>query len=548
MERDPTMSNPFEVREIDGKRYSVVPPNASRMVRGMGRLSYEFEQAIADLVDNSIAAHATKVEISIEQRVGGKVYVHVADNGIGIRADDLSSAIQYGAADREDDSSLGVYGFGLKTACQSFTSAFSVVSKVKGESDTNMIVFDESVIDHHNDFLFLLDKAPAKFQKTLSDLSGDESGTLIVTENADRLLTSENAKDDKKMQSYLSGGTKGKIHKTKQHLRRTFQRFLDHEDVRAKNVDIYVNEEKISPWDPFCLKEGNFLESEWLSDVLRTRSGKEGHVAMRGYIIPSQIEFKDQELYKDAEIGPNTHGVYVYRENRLIARATYFGLFKPDTHMANLRVEFSYEGSLDELFHTALQKGAMVLGDLEDFVRDFLTPLIRETNNRSRGNARRKDTKDLHGLSQKRIAAAENRVEHAKVEAIDSKSARVFSKYGEVILPIASRNDDSEALPINPVESIDDGHLWAMRLQNGKQVVELNKGHDFYSKVYLPNKDNPIAIQGLDIVLWSLAITEANCTIPEYKKQFREFRFEVSRTLRELVESLPEPKYEDYAD
>lgn len=542
------MSNSFEIREIDGKKYSVVPPSAGRMVRGMGRLSYDFEQSIADLVDNSIAARATKVDILIEQRIGGKVYVHVADNGIGIRADDLSSAIQYGAADREDDSSLGIYGFGLKTACQSFTSTFSVVSKVKGESETNMIVFDENVINQYNDFIFLLDVALPKFKKTLSDISNDESGTLIVTENADRLLTSENAKDDKKMKNYLSGKGKGKIYKTEQHLRRTFQRFLDHEDTRAQNVDIYVNDAKISPWDPFCLKGGNFLESELLSPALRTISGKEGHIVMRGYIIPSKVEFEDQELYEDAEIGPNTHGVYVYRENRLITGATYFELFRRDTHMANLRVEFSYEGSLDELFHTALQKGSIVLGDLEDAVRDFLTPLIRETNNRSRGNAKRKDTRDLHGLSQKRIAAVESRVPHADVEAIDSKTARVVSKYGEVILPIPSINDDSEALAINPVESIDDGHLWAMRLQNGKQVVELNKGHDFYTKVYLPNKDYPIAMQGLDIVLWSLAITEANCTIPEYKRQFREFRFEVSRALRELVESLPEPKYEDYAD
>lgn len=266
---------------------------------------------------------------------------------------------------------------------------------------------------------------------------------------------------------------------------------------------------------------------------------------MNAYILPSQVEFKDQVLYKDAEVGPSTHGVYVYRENRLIDQATYFGLFKKDTHMANLRVEFSYEGALDELFQTALQKGSMVLGDLEDAVRDFLTPLIRETNLRSRGNARKKDTSGIHDLSQKRIASAENRVNHAVVEAIDEKNARVVSKYGEVILPIHSINDGTEALPINPVESINDGHLWQMRLQNGKQVVELNKGHEFYSKVYLPNKGNSIAVQGLDIILWSLAITEANCTIPEYKKQFREFRFEVSRTLRELVESLPEPKYDD---
>jgi hypothetical protein len=539
------MSYKFEEVTLEGKKYFKVPPNAPRMVRGMGRLSYEFEQAIADLVDNSIAANATVVEIVIDQRIGGKIYVHVADNGHGIREENLPGAIQYGAADREDDSSLGVYGFGLKTACQSFTSSFSVISKTVDENNFNMISFDESVIDKYNDFLFAAEGAPKKFEKQMIELTNDISGTLIVTENADRVITSENARDEKITQNFLFAPSKGKVPKTKRHLRKTFQRFLDENDTRVQNVKIFVNEEELNPWDPFCKEEGDFITAEWVSPILKTRSGKEGRVIMRGYILPTQVEFKNQELYKDAEVGPNTHGVYVYRENRLIDQATYFGLFKKDTHMANLRVEFSYEGALDELFQTALQKGSMVLGDLEDVVRDFLTPLIRETNLRSRGNMRKKDTRGIHDLSQKRIAAAENRVNHALVEAIDDKTARVVSKYGEVILPIHSINDGSEALPMNPVESINDGLLWQMRLQNGKQVVELNKGHEFYSKVYLPNKSNSIAVQGLDIILWSLAITEANCTIPEYKKQFREFRFEVSRTLRELVESLPEPTYDD---
>jgi hypothetical protein len=539
------MSSKFEEVTFEGKKYYKVPPNASRMVRGMGRLSYEFEQAIADLVDNSIAASATVVEIVIDQRIGGKIYIHVADNGTGILEESLPGAIQYGAADRQDDSSLGVYGFGLKTACQSFTSSFSVISKTSDENTLSMISFDEAIINKHNDFLFAVDVAPKKYQNELTKLTKGVSGTLIVTENADRVITSDSGSDEKRTQAFLFAPSKGKVPKTKQHLRKTFQRFLDQNDSRVPNVKIYVNEEEIFPWDPFCKKEGNFLEGEWISPVLKTRSGKEGRVIMNGYILPSQVEFKDQALYKDAEVGPNTHGVYVYRENRLIDQATYFGLFKKDTHMANLRVEFSYEGSLDELFHTALQKGSMVLGDLEEVVRDFISPLIREANHRSRGNARKKDTKDIHDLSQKRISAGENRVNHAIVEAIDDKNARVVSKYGEVILPIQSINDGTEALPINPVESINDGHLWQMRLQNGRQVVELNKGHEFYSKVYLPNRGNSIAVQGLDIILWSLAITEANCTIPDYKKQFREFRFEVSRTLRELVESLPEPKYDE---
>jgi hypothetical protein len=535
----------FESVVIEGQRYLRVPPNPTRMVMGMSRLSYEFDQAIADLVDNSIAAGASKVDIQIEQRLGGNVYVHVADNGIGITEDELPRAIQYGAPDRNDASSLGVYGFGLKTACQSFTSKFSVVSRATGHTTVNMLTFDESVIRTHDDFLFPISEASAKFASTLEEVAAQGSGTLIVIENADRILTSADSGNPRKMQAFLSAPNKGKIPRTMRHLRKTFQRFLDADDTRVPTVKISLNGEDLLPWDPFCSMEGNFLEHEWLSPELKTKSGKSGHVVMRGYILPTQVEFNDKELYKDAEVSPSTHGVYVYRENRLIEQATYFNLFKKDTHMANLRVEFSYEGGLDELFQTALQKGSMNLGDLEDAVRDFLTPLIRETNQRSRGNARKKDTSDIHGLSQKRISSAENRVSHADITAIDSNLAEVTSKYGKVILPIPSQISPDEPLPINPVESINDGNLWQMRLQNGKQVVELNKGHDFYSKVYLPNRTNTLAIQGLDIILWSLAITEANCTIPEYKKQFREFRFEVSRTLRELVETLPESSYDE---
>ena len=408
-----------------------------------------------------------------------------------------------------------------------------------------MISFDEQVIHEHNEFLFAAEQAPKKYSMILNELCGMGTGTLVVTEDANRLITTKEARDDRKLRDVLFRSGKGKVDKTRKHLRKTFQRFIDPEDDRVPTVEIFVNEERIDPWDPFCSKEGNFLESEWISPPLMTVTGKSGTVVLRGYILPSQVEFENQDLYRDAEVGPSTHGVYVYRENRLIEQATYFGLFKRDTHMANLRVEFSYEGALDEMFHTALQKESMVLGDLEEKVREFLAPLIRETDNRSRGNARKKNTRGLHDLSQKRISAAEDRVHHALVESIDEKFAKVYSKYGEVTLPIPSINDGQETFPINPVESINDGQLWQMRLQNGRQVVELNKGHDFYIKVYLANKNNPIAIQGLDMVLWSLAITEANCTIPEYQKQFREFRFEVSRTLRELVESLPEPKVDE---
>lgn len=535
------MAEQFEHRTKNGKEYVVVPPAPSRTVRALGRLSYDFQRALADLIDNSIAAHASNIEVVVDQRIGGKVYVHVLDDGDGIVKAKLPSAIQYGAEDRNDAKSLGVYGFGLKTSCQSFTSKFALASKAKGSSATNMIVFDEDLINQENDFLFEIAEAPKKYESLVGEFG--PHGTLVVTENADRFFTSEKGElDDKKAKKYIDS----KVATTKDHLRKVFQRFLDFTDTRAPNVKISVNGEELTPWDPFCLAEkGVVVEAEKHFRGLRTKAGKTGDVIMRGYILPSKVEFENKELYEDAQIGPSTHGVYVYRENRLIRMATYFDLFKHETHLSALRVEFSYDGELDELFHTSLQKGGMTLSDLEEAVHDFLRPLVREADARSRGAQKRKDTRDFHDSSQKRIAAAENRVAHATITPIDSKTATVESKYGSVVLPIASVNDEKEPLPINPVESIDDGQLWQMRLHNGKQVVELNKGHDFYSKVYFPNKSNSVAIQGLDMVFWSLAITEANCTIPEYQRQFKEFRYEVSRTLREIVESMPEQKLDE---
>ena len=540
------MAKQFQTVVKDGNSFVQVPPDASRTVRAMGRLSYNFEKAIADLIDNSIAARATTVSVLIEQRVGGKVYVHVLDNGQGISLDNLPGAMQYGADDRRDDKSLGIYGFGLKTACQSFTEKFVVVSRTAGSDDVNMITFDETVINRYNDYLFSVGVALPKYTSILAKLIGSESGTLVATEDAGRFFpTEKGAEDDKKAQKFIAS----RVKTVQSHLRKVFQRFLDIHDTRASNVAIEVNDEWLSPWDPFCLKEnGVRLEGEKSLSGLRTKSGKTGDVTLRGYILPSKVEFGDQELYKDADIGPNTHGVYVYRENRLLEQATYFDLYKRETHVSNLRVEFSFDGTLDELFHPGLQKGSMILGDLTDCVRDFLRPLLREADLQSRSNSRKRDTRGIHDLSQRTISATENLIPHAEVTAIDSKTATVVSKYGKVILPIPSTIDSVEAIPINPVDSIDDGHLWQMRLHNGRQVIALNKGHEFYTRVYIPNKDNSIAIRGLDMVFWALAITEANCTIPDYQRQFREFRFEASRALRDLAERLPEPRSDDSAD
>ena len=76
------------------KRIAVIP-SASRLVRSLRDLGYEFPQAVADLVDNSIAAEAGR--ISIELRFEGPdSWLRIIDDGMwlasqGGYAPDLSA-------------------------------------------------------------------------------------------------------------------------------------------------------------------------------------------------------------------------------------------------------------------------------------------------------------------------------------------------------------------------------------------------------------------------------------------------------------------------
>lgn len=538
--REKMAENEFEIVVIDGKEHVIVPPNPSGLTRGLGRLPYKFEEAISELIDNSITALATRIEIEIDMQIGGKVYIHVLDNGTGISRENLPYAIQYGSNLRKPGPSLSVYGFGMKSASQSFTSSFSLVSRIPDDVLASMITFNQELIESKNQMLHPIEGAPKRYEKLLDRISGEGSATLLVVEDANHFFPSDsNSLDEKKNKKYVDK----KIKSTIEHLRKTYQRFIDPSDHRAPNVEIFVNDEKVVPWDPFCAREGIEPQKE-ISRVLRTVKGATGTLTLRGFILPPKEDFSSEESYREADIGPNTHGFYVYRENRLITDADYFDLVRRDTHMSSLRIEMSYEASIDDLFKPALNKTKAFLGDLEDEIMEFLQPLLREADAQSRGRRRAVDTSGIHDPSQKKIKSIEGKIEQANMDPIDANNAMVTTHYGKVELPISSVQISGEQIFVDAVEQLLDGIMWDMKLINGKQAVQLNKGHEFYQRVYLSIR-NPNATAAMDMLFWALAITEAKCTIPEYRKQFRQFRYEVSKALRELAEALPEPRLND---
>jgi DNA topoisomerase VI subunit B len=103
-------------------------PSAKRLIMSLRDMGYDFSQAVADIVDNSIEAHSTVVAIDIEFD-GDDSWVRISDNGKGMKPEALREAMRYGAERDYDQDDLGKFGLGLKTASMSQCQCLSVASR-----------------------------------------------------------------------------------------------------------------------------------------------------------------------------------------------------------------------------------------------------------------------------------------------------------------------------------------------------------------------------------------------------------------------------------
>src|SRR6266404_4310361 len=103
---------------MGGKKHELIP-SARRLITSLRDMGYDFSAAVADVVDNSIEAGASKIRIDVRSD-GDNSWVRIADNGVGMKAAQIREALRYGTA-REYDAklALGKFGLGLKTASMS---------------------------------------------------------------------------------------------------------------------------------------------------------------------------------------------------------------------------------------------------------------------------------------------------------------------------------------------------------------------------------------------------------------------------------------------
>ena len=213
----------------------VCPPDPERVIEGLRDTGYNFNTAMADIIDNSIAAHATQIDIHINMNPKGEITVYIADNGDGMNMEGLINAMTYGSKVRDDLSSLGKFGLGLKTASTAFCRALSVVSRAE-DNITRKAQWDLDFVASSHEWSLKLPEVSEEEQILLDTTSKNGTGTLIVWERVDRLLKSYNAIGSAR------NALNRKIDQLQFHVSMVYQRFLDQDDNRAANVNITINE------------------------------------------------------------------------------------------------------------------------------------------------------------------------------------------------------------------------------------------------------------------------------------------------------------------
>lgn len=524
-----------------------LPPDPERVMVGLRDTGYEFDTAVADIVDNSIAANATKVQLFLAADFNGNIRLLIADNGEGMDRKGLINAMQYGSKARPSAASLGKYGLGLKTASTAFCKRLSVISRASGNAPTLMATWDLDHVAEVNKWSLLLsDTGDDEAVEVLDAIALGKSGTVVLWEKVDRLIKDYSNPTGAPARKALQAKEDALRH----HLAMVYQRFLDPKDDRAQHVSIELNGKLVAPWDPFQRDLSELVAEE--SIVTRLDDGRTASCVVRAYILPRREEFPSDKLAQAALLSNNRQGIYIYRENRLIHDADWLGLYQKEPHLTLLRVEFSFDHKLDDAFHLDIKKSQIILNDdLANWLEtQFLPAPRREANRRSREGQQKaisKKGEGAHYTSNNNIRNREASTGGPEVDVADLQTgeALVHNKHGttRLKLTITSAKRPGEVF-VQPVEGINNGLLFQPALIEQHKAVQINTSHPYYHKVYVPNLGRSVTMQGLDSLMWALAMAELSTVQDNTAEMFRDMRYEVSRILEKLVENLPEPDVE----
>ncbi|MFZ4387843.1 MAG: ATP-binding protein, partial [Chthoniobacterales bacterium] len=456
--------------------YLDVPPDPERIIEGLRDTGYEFNTSLADIIDNSISAKASNIDVAVAMDFGGNIFVSITDDGCGMDRDGLINAMRYGSKRRIDQASLGKFGLGLKTASTAFCRRLSAISRGQAGHEVLKATWDLEHIASVERWELQLGLANEQEIKLLDTLVKGKTGTIILWEKVDRLLKAYAVPDGKAARSAIKRYTDN----LRFHVSMVYQRFLDKDDKRACDVNIHINGEAVLPWDPYCVTETKAPIAEKVQEV-DVGENERAQFTIRAFILPRKDEFSNPAVGKAARLTNDMQGLFIYRENRLIHGPDWLDMYTKEPHLSLCRIELSFDHTLDDAFQVDIKKSRILLDDsLYEWMQKFLQGPRREAQERYRKGVTAMVTGTaalIHAVSNNSIHTKADDLKTASVTEVDGSTGDVTitNKYGVTKLKIKLvEQKNSGECHVQPIDSLQDGVLWEPAFIEGNQAVRIN--------------------------------------------------------------------------
>lgn len=531
-----------------------------RILNGIKCMGYTPVAAFQDIIDNSITADASEIEViietsekSIRPEINKVIFI---DNGIGMNLEMIKNALLLGSPYSEyAGNSLSKFGFGLKSAGLSQANAITVISRNNKNDKWKKSTLDWDVIRKKNKYYIEEDEVlTANELELVDDLS--ETGTIIILDKIQKVNDTNSAVVIRSLKSECS---------------LTYHRLLE-----KGLVSIKINGEVIEPYDPLFLKEALkckisdyngrnpaiFFDNEV---ELPVNPETKTTMKMQAVQLPNpplfKIEGRQKKVNQNYKMLLKNIGFYIYRNDRIIAKAETLELVPREQDYISFRASIDLNSDSDEDVNLNVLKTKVIFPDYAySALEEVMRPVIRSSKEiwnsmkakteYTVSNSEKKHERSnamLDGVTPVLINEEKGEIENME-QILEDNAEELKSVYNNREYLIAALKESSNRIII--VDELENDMLWKPGIggKNGSEVVVyISRSHPFYQYIYKDLEAGEDALVILDALFLNLSMAEAsiNATDRMLVKIFDKLRSSASLQLSRFIEvRLDEPEYD----
>lgn len=487
-----------------------ITPNARRTAESLRAVGYSTYSAIADIVDNSLDAHADKVAVSISKNDQG-LRITVMDNGDGMNEDVLVQALTLGSETDKGTGDLGKYGMGLVTASWSIAKRLAVTTKANGSVLKGVLDIDRIV--KTDEWKAELESPSAIEVREIQELG--PTGTLVVLTKCDRAHT-EN------------------VSTLETNLKKEFARIYRHFILSGKKI--LVNGSEVLPVDPLELHDDK-------TTVLYedTEETKFGQISVKVVMLPDVSSYQEHLL----KYNMANQGYYFVRNQREVAGGLDLGIFKKHNYLNRFRAEISFSDDMDEDMGLNFSKQGVKPNQAITDIIERITVQYRNFVYKAaqRQEAVNPEDQADHSGAEQVIKSKSKLLQAPKYKGVRHSKQKPSTPTGEPTKPGSEHvkiektqpGDRPAPVQIGEVNLGEGGDLYEVDMEGRQIVVKWNVMHPFYQKMVQQYKGEKNILHPLDFLLYSLGTAELMAWNDENQELITQIKGTLSNNLRTLM-------------